>query len=355
MKDDDRLIEGLPKEFGSGVIGVCDICGVRQAVVILEKERYQLCVLDFLNKTWTQTDRPPGAPLPPYRSERIWFDTGAFSGRPAPAIVLSPTKVVRRPVALVVPDVYGLTTPVLDAGIRLAREGFEVLLPDLGKTDGVSPRHHLALRAGARLSSGVSARAKPIRELLELFTDALTYLVNRPMVDSAKVGVIGLGYGATLAGLLAVQDPRPKALALADPAPWNPPGIPALLSIPVLLLRGERDRLGRRAQQQFEAAGTGSTAPGRVLIVPGARPGFLARDRRSYDVARAEAAWSKLIGFLKSELIPPPPRPPPIPNVINAGTVGSSGAATRPAAPIPSVAAATTPSNAGRGGSPAPS
>ena len=77
MTDEDLLHHRPNSEFGSGVIGACDICGRRQAVIVLQKERYQLCVLDFLNKSWTGSTKKPGAPLPPYRSERIWFPTRA--------------------------------------------------------------------------------------------------------------------------------------------------------------------------------------------------------------------------------------------------------------------------------------
>ena len=61
MRDDDRLLNLTDAEFGTGVVGVCDICGTRQAVIVLKKERFKLCVLDFLNKTWLKTDKKPGS------------------------------------------------------------------------------------------------------------------------------------------------------------------------------------------------------------------------------------------------------------------------------------------------------
>ncbi|MGA8710235.1 MAG: dienelactone hydrolase family protein, partial [Thermoplasmata archaeon] len=145
MRDDDRLLNLTDAEFGTGVVGVCDICGTRQAVIVLKKERFKLCVLDFLNKTWLKTDKKPGVPALIYRSERVTFETGAVTSGKALAIVLSPTKVVKHPVVLLTPDVYGITTTLLDAAIRFAHEGFEVMIPDIVKTEGLGSGHHFAL------------------------------------------------------------------------------------------------------------------------------------------------------------------------------------------------------------------
>ncbi len=201
MRDDDRMMD-LPSEFGSGVVGVCDICGVRQAVIVLSKERFKLCVTDFLNKTWIKSDKKPGAPAPLYRSERVWFETKATRDGRAPAIMLTPAKLVKHPVVLITPDTYGITTTVLDAAIRFARDGYEVMLPDVAKTDGIGAGHHVALRTGAHLRGGVSLRSKKIVGLLHLYTDALAYLRAREMVDPAK---------AALFGAVVWREPRARA------------------------------------------------------------------------------------------------------------------------------------------------
>ena len=98
-KDDDQMLD-LPPVFGSGIIGVCDICGTRQAVIVLSKERFKLCVLDFLNKSWIKSDKKPGAPLPPYRSGPGLVPDRLDQVRDGPGIVLSPTKTVKQPGAV---------------------------------------------------------------------------------------------------------------------------------------------------------------------------------------------------------------------------------------------------------------
>lgn len=307
-RDDDRLLTDPNLQWGSGVIGVCDVCGTRQAVIVLNKERFKLCVLDFLNKTWTQPGLTPGAPLPPYRSERLWYPTGATTEGKAPAIVLSPTKAVRRPAVLFTPDVYGLTTSVLDGAIRFAKEGFEVLLPDVAKTSSVGPRDHLSMRSAARFSGGVAVEGPRVAHLRRLYADALRFLRTREFVDVEKCAVVGLSYGGSLAIALAGEDPTLAAAVVAYPVPVRPSDYLKLLSVPVLFIAPGADPASRKARDQFQAVG--SAVDVRYLEFPSARHDFLARDLRAYDLASAEAAWSGAIAFLKERLLPPPPKPP---------------------------------------------
>ncbi|MFZ1023437.1 MAG: dienelactone hydrolase family protein [Thermoplasmata archaeon] len=346
MTDADLLLATPGLEFGSGVVGICDICGTRQAVIVLHKERFKLCVIDFLNRTWVKSDRKPGAPLPLYRSDRIWFETKFTSEGKATAIVLSPTKIVKHPTVLITPDVFGLTTAVLDAGIRLAREGFEVLLPDVGKISSVGPGSHLALRLGS-MARGLPIRSRRVEHWLQLYRDALAYLNTRDMVDPTKSAVMGISYGASLALALAAETPKISAVALAYPIPVNPPDLARAVSAPILFVGGTRDRAATRAKAQLVAAvGSGS---GNLVLAEyeGARHNFLARDMPQYNLGQAEQAWGKITGFLRQYLLPPPPKPPtpPLkpaapatPTQAKAPSSASSGAATPPGVPAKPVA-----------------
>ncbi len=307
MTDADLLLDQPHAEYGSGVIGVCDICGKRQAVIVLSRERFKLCVIDFLNKAWIGSSAGPGAPLPPYRSERVWFPTTALPAGKAPAVLLSPTRIVRHPAVLVTPEVYGLTTSVLDAGIRYAREGFEVLLPDLDRTPLLGPRDQFSLRWGAR-GRGVRADSPTVVRLLQLYADALTFLRGAPMVDSEKSALVGLSYGGTLALLLASQEQKLSGLVLAYPAPVQPAESVRLISAPTLFVAGSADRLAGRARDQLSAG-----LPAELFASFDAGDvghHFLSRDLGAYDLPKAEAAWEMMVGFLKVRLFPPPPKPP---------------------------------------------
>jgi dienelactone hydrolase len=331
MRDDDRLLDIPDAEFGSGVIGVCDVCGVRQAVVILEKERFRLCVLDFLNKTWLKTDKKPSATAPLYRSDRIDFPTSATARGSAPAIVLTPTKTVRHPVVLIVPDTFGITTTLLDAGIRFAREGFEVLIPDLGKTDGIGLSHHAAITGGRAFRGGVPASSARVGRLLTLYRDALRAVLAREMVDTNRAALFGASYGGSLAVALAAESTGLTAVALAYPMPVRPAKLPNLVTVPILLVRGSQDRSSGPAERQLRESEAGAHLS--VVTLAGGRHGFLSRDLRAYDLALAENAWTEIVTFLKGHLMPPPPKPPAPPS--KQAAVAVTPASVGAAAPAP--------------------
>ena len=328
-RDDDELLSDPNLPFGSGVIGVCDVCGHRQAVIVLQKERFQLCVLDFLNKTWTRPGLTAGAPLPPYRSERIWFPSGAVPGGKAPGIVLTPTKLVRHPVVFFAPDVYGLTTSILDGAIRLAREGFEVFLPDVSKTLGVGPSDHVTLRIGARFRGGVPLAAPRTVHLRRIYSDGLRYLRSREMVDPTKAAVIGLSYGGSLAAALAVEDAELTAAVVAYPVPVRPADQIGLINAPTLFVHAGADALSRHSRAQFEAVA--SRIDVRFADFPAARHHFLARDLPAYDLASAEVAWGQIVSFVKEKLLPPPPKPPTPPKAVTPVAPPAAPASPAPA------------------------
>ena len=334
MRDQDLLLDRTHAEFGSGVIGVCDICGIRQAVVVLSRERFQLCVIDFLNKTWLGSKQSPGSPAPAYVSERAWFETTAAASGKAPAILLAPTKVVKHPIIVVTPDHFGLTTTVLDAAIRLARDGFEVVLPDVGRTSGIGPGQQLSLPAG-RLSGGVAMTGARAEQWVQLFRDALRYAKGLEMVDPEKVGLFGHAYGASLALAVAGREPRLSALGLAAPVPVKPAGYPALVTAPTLIVAGREDAVAAKAVAQWRAAAGANRLNVEIAEMPGAGRFFLARDLGDYRLAAAEEAWSRLTAFFHARLLPPPPRPPPPPVRTAPPAPAKSPAPPAPVAPSP--------------------
>ena len=342
MRDDDRMLNLPDARFGSGIVGVCDICGERQAVVVLTKERFKLCVLDFLNKTWLKTDKKPGVPAPLYRSERVVFETGTNRSGKAQGIVLSPTKRVKHPIVLLTPDTYGITTTLLDAAIRFARQGFEVMVPDVIKSDSAGPSLHVALRSSAQLRGGVDVHSAKVVQLLRLYSDALDYLRSREMVDPTKAAVFGTSYGASLALALAAEKTRLAAVALAYPMPVRPPDLANLITVPLLYVRGSEDHATAKAWKQLVAAQSATRAKFEFVEIPGVRHHFLARDLPAYEVGAAEAAWSRVIGFLSKNLVPPPPKPPTMPPKPVASAAPPPAAAPKPPATSPAPAAAPT-------------
>jgi dienelactone hydrolase len=340
MRDDDLLLTTPGLEFGSGVIGPCDICGRRQAVIVLTKERYQLCVIDFLNKSWTGSKAKPGSPMPPYRSERVTFPTDVFPSGEAAGILLSPTKAVRRPVVLITPEVYGITTSLLDAGIHLARAGFEVLIPDVAKTALLGPADHLTSRFALRTKGGVPVTTPRVAKLVRFYSDALVYLRGREMVVADKSAVFGLSYGGALALAVAAQDQKLGAVAVAYPVAVSPPDILNLVTAKVFVVAGRKDRVASASRRQLERLPAGQVE---FLSLTEVGHNYLSRDLRAYDQNRAEQSWAEIVGFLKRQLMPAPPRPPAPPTTPPAEALAAAAASANSAAPAKPVPAPPAP------------
>ena len=194
--------------------------------------------------------RGPGTALP---QRAGWVPTTAVKAGQAQAVVLSPTRVVRHPGVLIAPDVHGLTTAILDGAIRLAQQGFEVLFPDVNLAGTFGPPQLFATRSGVWARNGVPLRSSAVAKLVGLYSDGLEALRGRPMVDPEKSAILGLSYGGALAVGVAARDQKLGALVLAYPVPVSPPEWLPLVTAPVLLIAGRRDRLGQKARGQFLA------------------------------------------------------------------------------------------------------
>ncbi|MCI4344488.1 MAG: dienelactone hydrolase family protein, partial [Thermoplasmata archaeon] len=158
-----------------------------------------------------------------------------------------------------------------------------------------------------------------------------------------KTAFFGASYGASLAIGLASREQKLTALALAYPRPVDPPEIARLITAPTLLVRGGRDSVAQRAEQQLRVAMPGSSPSLETVYFAAGRHNFLARDLKAYDIAVAEEAWKRIVGFVQARLMPPPPKPPPPPTRTTAPPV--SPADSVPPAPkvAPPPVASTSP------------
>ena len=334
MPDEDLLLDVPDPEFGSGVVGVCDICQKRQAVIILSKERFKLCVLDFQNKAWIRTPAKPAAPTPPFTTSRHYVPTRATRSGVVPAVVLSPVKAVKRPSVLVVPEVYGLTTQYIEAGVRLAHEGCEVILPDFAKAEGINLLEWGRMRSSRLLMGGVHISQSHRDRALRMLEDCRRFVQTRPMVIPERQAVLGISYGGAWALAFAAQTPGLSALALAYPQMIHPPSFLRSLSVPTLAIYGGEDSEAGAAASLLEDCTARYHLPVDFSVVPEVGHHFLNRDSPNYSLPEAELAWTRLIAFVKGYLFPPP-KPPPKPPVVAAKPVATSGAGARPGGVAP--------------------
>ncbi len=345
MTDEDLLLDHPEEAFGAGVVGPCDICGVRQAVIVLSKERYKLCVLDFLNKSWIKTTAAPAAHTAPFTSSTHFLPTRAVPGGVVPVIVLSPTKEVKHPSALVVPEVYGLTTQVIEAGVRLAHEGYEVAIPDFVRIHGMNLWTWAKLRSSKVLLDRVHISQSSRGRAYRLMEDCRKLLLSRPLVNPDRQALVGMSYGGSLALGYAAQTPSISGVAVAYQYMIHPESWLQYLHCPVFVVAGGSDpKVGPSLDAMRLAASRYGVNLG-TMIVPGAGHHFMSRVHSTYRPELAETAWTRMMSFVNHCLSPPvpkmPPRPPVLPPLHPPAAAASTlapPASARPAAPPPPAA-----------------
>lgn len=195
------------------------------------------------------------------------------------------------PGVLVIHPKYGLTEGVTQLCIELARRGFVAYAPDL--FGGATPR--------------TADEAETLRntldetEVLDALEDGLSFLRTYEDVSRRQVGVVGLGYGATLAWWLAEQSPAVLGAASVlygvRESDWS------RISVPVLCHFAEVDRtippsrvvdLGR----QLERASIDAT----IHTYENTEPGFAEPDNPAFDREATETAFSRTSEFFAANL-----------------------------------------------------
>jgi len=175
-----------------------------------------------------------------YRRDTVVFDTEATMS--VPAYLLVPDgRTAPGPAVLAIHGhgpgkdrVCGLEdspNPNDDYARALVRRGYVVLAPDLrcfGERQDWNPPDHYA--CDTNLVHAVMTGVHPITQNLWDMARALDVLEAQPLVDPARIGVVGLSYGATMTLFLAATDDRVAAAvvsgyfsswAAAHKMPWN--------------------------------------------------------------------------------------------------------------------------------------
>ncbi len=346
MTDEDLLLDEAMGEYAAGVVGPCDVCGVRQAVIVLSRERFKLCVLDFLNKSWIKTNAKPAARTAPFTSRTEFLPTRAVPGGIVPVIILTPKKEVKHSSALVVPETYGLTTQVIEAGVRLAHEGYEVAIPDFMRIHGLNFWTWFKLRASKVLLDRVHISQSKRGRAFRILEDCRQYLLQQPLVLPERQFVVGLSYGGSLALGYAAQTPGLSGVAVAYPYMVHPESWLQYIRCPLFVVAGGSDpKTGPSLDALHLAAQRYGVNMG-TMVIPQMGHHFMSRVHSTYDEDCAEVAWKRMMAFANHCLNPPVAKPPPKPPILpprvaptpapvsppsSAGTSGSASRASAPA------------------------
>jgi pimeloyl-ACP methyl ester carboxylesterase len=209
----------------------------------------------------------------------------------------------------------------MDYAAELARRGHVVLAPDMrcfGERLDWNPEDHYA--CDTNLVHQVMAGWSPLTQNLWDSQRALDVLAGHPLVDPARIGVVGFSYGGTISLFLAAIDPRIAAAVVsgyfsswaeAHKMPWNMCGSQVL---PGLLGTMEHADIGALIAPRPLFVETGRDDP--LFPVAAAEQSverlrrvyehFGAGDRLVHEVSEGEHQWygRGAYGFLAEHLGP---------------------------------------------------
>jgi len=225
-----------------------------------------------------------------------------------PAILARPTDEGSYPAVIVVHEAFGPNAHIHDVAVRLARESYVTLAPDLyyreKKTAGYDDLDE-AIRLMTTLKDDT---------ILQDMGAAIAYLQQQSFVRTDRIGVMGFCMGGRIAFLTACMNPAVRAgvpfygggigSVMQPSAGTRPPlDYAERLSAPLLLFFGERDAFIPREEVErirHRLAYLGKDAT--IVVYPGAPHGFFCDQRESYRPEAARDAWQHLLRFLGRRL-----------------------------------------------------
>ena len=223
-----------------------------------------------------------------------------------PAYVALPQGDGKRPVVIVVPEVWGLHEYIRDVCRRLAKDGYLAIAPDFFARAG----DPAPLTEWADIAKIVAAAT---HEQVMGDIGATLGMIERGELrgaDPARVAITGFCWGGLVTWMACAQFAQLKAGVawygrVAKPAAPNalfggnrpfPIDVAAQLKAPVLGLYAENDQSiplsdVEKMRAALSAAGkTGSS----IHVYPGTQHGFHADYREIYDEAAAKDGWARM-------------------------------------------------------------
>jgi carboxymethylenebutenolidase len=228
-----------------------------------------------------------GVTVPAYRAY--------LSGRP------------RRPVVLVVQEVFGLHEYIRDVVRRLAKLGYYAIAPSLfhRQGDATGLTSFDAIRA---LTSKV-----PDAQVLADLDSCVTFAESEG-ADADKLGITGFCWGGRVVWLYAAHQPRLKAAVAwygrlqgdkTANQPRHPLDVAGELKAPVLGLYGGADAgIPLESIKAFEARLQAAGSPSQIHVFPEAPHAFHSDYRPSYRQAAAEDGWKRMQEWFEKYLKP---------------------------------------------------
>jgi carboxymethylenebutenolidase len=223
-----------------------------------------------------------------------------------PTYVAGPQGAGKRPIIIVVPEVWGLHEYIRDICRRLAKEGYVAIAPDFFFRAG-DPAPLTEWAEIARIVGTVTHKQamSDIGAVLEAIARG-----DIKGADAARIGITGFCWGGLITWMACAEFSQIKAGAawygrLATPPAPNalftddrpfPVDIAAELKAPVLGLYAETDQsipLSDVEKMRAALAAAGKMQSS-IHVYPGTQHGFHADYREAYNEAAAKDGWARM-------------------------------------------------------------
>ncbi|MGK7937089.1 MAG: dienelactone hydrolase family protein [Xenococcaceae cyanobacterium] len=221
-----------------------------------------------------------------------------------PAFFCLKTEERPQPAMIVLMEGFGLTQHIKDVTIRIAKEGYIAIAPDLYyrdlpdnkfSYDEVSSAKAIAMKSNLDLDKTVSEDIKA----------TIDYLRSRVDVYSERIGVTGFCLGGSMAFYTATKFSSDIAVAAPFYSIVLDEWLEAVrnITIPIYLFFGGADSfIPKERIQQIDSRFQELGKNYQLKVYENAEHGFFCHERSSYNLLAAEDAWYELTEFLKKYL-----------------------------------------------------
>lgn len=233
----------------------------------------------------------------------VSFPSGGFD---LPAFVARPSRRGRKPVVIVVSEVFGLHEYVRDMCRRLALQGYVAIAPAF------------FVRAGDPAPLTDFAAIMPIvyaannAQVMGDITATIAWLDQQRFVAKKRIAITGFCWGGTVVWMASAMTDRIKAgvawYGRLTGRPGSaelrkqPPEIASELKSSVLGLYAENDcgiPLSTVDAMKAALTAAGDTSS-KIVVYPGVEHGFHADYRPSYNEAAAKDGWGRMLAWFKA-------------------------------------------------------
>lgn len=229
----------------------------------------------------------------------------AFRAHPAPGADGAPGGAASPfPVVLVVHEIFGVHTYIRDVCLRLAREGYLAVAPNLYQRHG-----DVASLANIDAIIEKVVKRVPDAQVMADLDAAVAWAEKSGEGDVSRLAITGFCWGGRIVWLYAAHSPTLRAGAAwygrlegaeRPETPKHPLDLVDDLRAPVLGLYGSEDP-GIPLAEVMEMRGrlVKSGKASEIIVFPAAGHGFHADYRPSYRSMAASEGWRRMLGWFR--------------------------------------------------------